>query len=103
MQIGGPAIDWGIMPLKQRLGRPWRTGQIDAQSQRRARRYRPRNDVGAGDRRHFVRPGNIPSCRCLSADARVAQYTVDRREADRPLALAGPSPDTPKILMFSTD
>src|SRR3954463_12955412 len=52
MQWDRPEI-WGIMPLWQRPDRHWRPDQIDAQTQHRAFRCRPRNELAAADRRLF--------------------------------------------------
>ena len=49
----GPSRHWGIMPLWQRPGLHWRSGQIDAQTRHRACRCRLRSGLGAADRRHL--------------------------------------------------
>ena len=51
--IVGPSRHWGIMPLGQRPGLPWRSGRIDAQTRHRASRCRLRSGLGAADRRHI--------------------------------------------------
>src|SRR4051794_19519611 len=55
---------WGIMRLWQRPGRHWRSGQIDAQTQHRACRCRPRTEPGAADRHQFATIASAGTCSC---------------------------------------
>jgi hypothetical protein len=54
----------GIMPLWQRSGRHWRSGQIDAQTRHQAYRCRLRSGPGAADRRPVAIIAFAGICSC---------------------------------------
>jgi len=65
--LAGPSRHWGIMPLWQKSGLRWRSGQIDAQPRHRACRCRLRSGPGAADRRHLATIASAETCSCVGS------------------------------------
>jgi len=55
----------GIMPLRQKPCRHWRSGQIDARTRHQAYCCRLRSGPGAADRRHFATIASAATCSCV--------------------------------------